>query len=164
MFAVDPSLIGIISACTALTASFTGPMVSLYVARVQIRASVRSANRQRWIEDFRETIASLCGQIAVVTQVRERMVESGRLSISSEADLKQLHQLISAATKIRLMINPIEPDHQALLARVERLLTLFRTAATGDDVQEHARDTAFEITNLSLAIIRHEWTRVQKGM
>ena len=47
---MDPLLIGVISACTALVASIVGPIVTLSVARRQFNATVLSANRQRWIE------------------------------------------------------------------------------------------------------------------
>jgi len=43
---MDPVLIGVISACTALVASIIGPIVTLTVAKRQFNATVLSANRQ----------------------------------------------------------------------------------------------------------------------
>ena len=160
---IDPALVGVISALTALFASITGPVVSIYVARVQIKASVRSANRQRWIDEFRDTIAKLSGQIAVATQVRDRIFDSGRLRIASDADLHQFEQLIATAMKVRLMVNPSDDEHRRLLSLVEGLLELFRTAKADDDVQGAARTVAMQIADVSLVIIRREWTRVQNG-
>jgi hypothetical protein len=56
---IDSTLVGFVSALTALLASIVGPAVTLYVARTQITATVRSANRQRWIDEFRDVISTL---------------------------------------------------------------------------------------------------------
>lgn len=162
---VDPSLVSLISAFTALTASVTGPLVTLYVARAQIRASVRSANRQKWIEEFRDTVATFCGQIAATTQVREKVFKDGRVSISEQSELLHtFERLIATATKIRLMVNPLDDKHCDLITQVDDLLMLFRKAQGSDDLQEGARTKALRIVDASLAIIRHEWLRVQQGV
>lgn len=161
---IDPSLVSVISASTALAASITGPLVTLYVARAQIRAAVRSANRQRWIEEFRDTIANFCGQIATATQVREKVFRDGRVSIPADSEiLPHFERLIFTATKIRLMVNPLDREHMELRGAIDQLLTLFRTGAVGDDIQDEARTRALQIAEMSLAIIRHEWRRVQRG-
>lgn len=163
---IDPALISIISAATALTASITGPMVSLYVARAQIRAAVRSTNRQRWIEEFRETIARFSGQVAVATQLRNRIVQNGTVSVSADGDLHHSEQLITTATKIRLLTNPLDREHHALVTLVDDVLKLFRTAdkANEGEVQAKARATVHQIGDVTLTIIRQEWIRVQRGV
>ena len=161
---VDPTLISVISASTALVASVTGPLVALYVARAQIKAAVRSANRQKWIEEFRELIASFCGQIASSTQVRERVFRDGRVSIPAESEmLHHFERLIFTATKIRLMVNPLDSEHGKLIEAVDALLLRFRTAPGTEDLQVEAQAMARQIIGMGLAIIRHEWLRVQKG-
>lgn len=50
---MDPLLISLVSACTALVASVVGPFVTLAVAKRQFNATVLSANRQKWIETLR---------------------------------------------------------------------------------------------------------------
>ena len=57
--AMDPILISLVSACTALVASIVGPLVTLSVARRQFKANVLSNNRQKWIETLRASIAEL---------------------------------------------------------------------------------------------------------
>ena len=164
MSMVDPSLISIISATTALMASIAGPLVTLYVARMQIRASVRSGNRQRWIDEFRDAISIFCGQIAATTQVREKVFKDGRISISEQHELlREFERLIFTATKIRLMVDPGDGDHARLIASIDELLMMFRTATSDEDVQEVARTSALQIVEMSLGIIRREWLRVQKG-
>ena len=50
---ITPRLVGFVSALTALIASIAGPVITIYVARTQFNATVRSANRQRWIDEFK---------------------------------------------------------------------------------------------------------------
>jgi hypothetical protein len=47
---IDPLLIGLISAGTALVVSIVRPLVTLFVAKRQFSATVLSTNRQKWIE------------------------------------------------------------------------------------------------------------------
>lgn len=54
------TVVGLVSPATALVASVTGPLVALHVGRTQVRAAVLSANRQRWIDTFRELMAEFC--------------------------------------------------------------------------------------------------------
>jgi hypothetical protein len=158
------AVVGILSAATALVASVTGPVVSLHVARTQIRATVLSANRQRWIDAFRETVAEFCSEVAVAVQMREKLVQDGRFRLATEPEvMRQFERLIFTTTRIRLMVNPAEKDHQDLLAVIDGLLTTLRNAPTADDVQPRAEATGRQITAMSHAILRHEWLRVQRG-
>src|ERR1700743_789666 len=101
---IDPSLIGLVSAATALVASITGPLVTLYIGRAQIRASVRSANRQRWIDAFRELISQFGSQMITAVQVRDNVVKAGKLSVPAKAEYyRHLELVVFTATKIRLM-------------------------------------------------------------
>jgi hypothetical protein len=163
----DPALVGVISAATALVASIAGPLVTLYMGRAQIRAAVRSANRQKWIEEFRDMIAHFCGQVATVAasvQVRGKVIRDGRVAIPAQREvIERFERLVFTSTKIRLMINPLEHEHQELLKVIGALLMRFRTASITDDVQAEADATVQRIVDISLNIIRHEWLRVKKG-
>ena len=158
------SVVGVISAATALVASITGPLVTFHVGRSQVRAAVISGNRQRWIDAFREVISEFCSQVAVAVQVREKLARDGTFHLSTEPEtLRQFERLVFIATKIRLMINPLENDHRELLAAMEGLLTMLRTASPSDDVQPTAEATGRQIIGISQAILRREWLRVQRG-
>jgi hypothetical protein len=54
-----PDPLSLITASTALVASVVGPYSTLVVARRQFKASVLSANRQKWIDTFRDRLAQL---------------------------------------------------------------------------------------------------------
>lgn len=164
MPAVDPALVSLVSVATALTASLFGPLVALYVARAQIRATVRSANRQRWIDEFRDTVAAFCGQVAAATQLRDTLLAEGRVRVQAGGDgLERFERVVATSAKIRLLVNPTDPDHRNLVAAVDALLALFASAPPGEDIQARARSMALAITDMSLAVIRREWACVLRG-
>lgn len=161
---IDPALVSVISAGTALVASITGPMVTLYVACAQIRAAVRSANRQRWIEEFRDLVAHLGGQVAASMQVRGQVIHDGKVVITGERKLvEQLERLVYTFNKIHLLINLLDPQHVELIETTSRFLMQFRTASMADDLQSEAEAAVKRIVDMSLTIVRREWLRVQRG-
>jgi hypothetical protein len=162
---IDATLVSFVSALTALIASIAGPIVTLYVARSQFKVNVRSANRQRWIEEFRDLIARFCAEIAVSAQVREKIVKDGRIVVHAESEfLSSFEKLIYTTNKIRLMINPLEHEHQKLVEVMNHLLARFRTASAEDDLQSEGQEIVGKIVTMSVEIVRREWLRVQRGV
>jgi hypothetical protein len=161
---ISPTFVSFVSALTALIATIAGPFVTLYVARTQFNATVRSANRQRWIDEFREQIAHFCAELAISAQVRGKIVKDGRIVIQAEEFLNSFGRLVYTANKIRLMVNPVERDHQELLGLINGLLLRFRTASAEDDLLAEGQAIVERIVTMSLAIIRSEWLRVQRGI
>ena len=158
------TLVGLVSAATALVASIAGPLVALHVGRTQVRAAVLSANRQRWIDAFRELVAEFCAQVAVAVQVRASLVRDGRIHLSMESDsLRQFERLVLTFAKIRLMTNPDDERHQELVRIIEGLLAMLRTASLSEDVQPAAEAAGRCIIEISHVILRGEWHRVQSG-
>ncbi len=160
----DPVVIGIISAATALVASVLGPVVTFQIGQAQIRAAVLSANRQKWIDGFRELIAGFCSQLAAIVQVRKSIVKGGKVRLSIDPEIHhKFERLVFTVNKIKLMIDPLEDDHQKLLQVIESLLATLRTAPPSVDVQAVAEATARQIVDISQGILRREWKRVQHG-
>jgi hypothetical protein len=160
---VDPLTLGLVSAVTALVASIFGPFVTLYIARTQIRATVIAANRQKWIDAFRETIATFCSQVAAIVQVREKIIEGEKIRLSADLDvLHKFEALIYTLTKIRLMTDPLDEQHLRLLGIMEGLLSAMRTAPVAANIQPEIEATARQVTDLSLVILRREWVRVKR--
>lgn len=159
-----PFLISLVSAITALVASIAGPLVTLHVGRTQMRLTVRAANRQHWIDEFRELIAHFCSEIAIAAQGREKIVRDGKIIIESESEyLQAFRRLIYTANKIRLMVNPMDAEHQALLTLMNTMFERLRAAPQDHDLQSEGQIYVGEIVTKSLAIIRQEWLLVQRG-
>jgi hypothetical protein len=162
---VDPTFISLISAATALVASIAGPAATLYIGRGQIRATVLSTNRQKWIDGFRDAVSAFCSQVAVAIQMRDSIIKEGRLALSGDATmLHEFEQLIYTFTKIRLMINPTEAQHGKLLDVMQALLVQIRTAPASVDMTEVAEAAIGEIVSTSQAMVRQEWLRVKRGV
>ena len=115
---MDPLVISLVSACTALVASILGPVVALVIAKRQINANIVSSNRQRWIESLRDLIAELLSQLVAVLVVKTGWKgdwAGGLPAIQSDRSLlEKLERIVLVQSKIRLLINPNEADHQAL--------------------------------------------------
>jgi hypothetical protein len=161
---IDPTLVSLISAATALVASIAGPAATLYIGRAQFRAAVLSANRQKWIDSFRDTVAAFCSQVAVAVQMRDVIIKEGRLTLTGDSVmLREFEQLIFTFTKIRLMINPAEEHHGKLLDAMQALLVDIRSAPPSVDMSEAAELAVGRIVAMSQAMVRQEWLRVKRG-
>lgn len=159
-----PFVIGLVSACTALVASIVGPVVSLDVAKRQFAATAISANRHRWIETLRDELAELISLLALALVVKSKWKdkwEQGRGPLNSEpALLEKFERIVLAQSKIQLLINPNDEDHQRLGKAID--------VATGRLRSEDALDTETEadirtIVSLAQEILKREWQRVKRG-
>ncbi len=112
---MDSSLIGLVSASTALVASILGPAVSLAVARRQINASVLSANREKWIETLRTMIAELISLLVAVVVIKSDWKGTwarGHGAIAANPELLQkLERMVLVQWQIRLLIDAADPEH-----------------------------------------------------
>ncbi|HEU5395102.1 MAG TPA: hypothetical protein VFV36_09915, partial [Candidatus Methylomirabilis sp.] len=129
-------MISFVASCTALVASIFGPLVTLTVARRQFAASVLSANRQRWIESLRDSIAEFISLLITAVVVKARWKEKwdkGRSVLAAEpALMHKVGRMVFVQSKIRLLMNPTEADHQQLFAAIDRAIKRLQS----EEVQE----------------------------
>ena len=160
---MDPLFISLVSACTALVASIAGPLVTLAVARRQFNANVLSANRQKWIETFRDLLAELISLLVSVLVVKTRWKDQwnkGLGPITSDPTLLlKLERIVLVQWKTRLLINPTEADHQELYRTIEMA---FRRVQSEDMHEAEVEADMENITRLGQAILKREWVRVKK--
>jgi hypothetical protein len=161
---MDALLIGLVSACTALVASIVGPLVTLTVARRQFSATVLSANRQKWIETLRDMLAELISLLVAALVIKARWKEKwdkGRGALSADpALLEKLERIVLTQTKIRLLINPTEVDHQRLHQAIE---TAFKRLQSEESLDSETEADIEVITGLGQSILKREWQRVKLG-
>ena len=162
---MDPLFISLVSACTALVASIVGPIVTLAVARRQFNATVLSANRQKWIESLRDMLAELVSPLVAALVIKSEWQgkwERGRAAFSADPRLiDKLQRLVFAQSKITLLINPTEPDHQNLVQVIDAALKRLQSEqATEEDT---AADIA-TVTDLAQRSLKREWQRVKMGV
>lgn len=163
---MDPLLISVISACTALVASILGPLVTLSVAKRQFNASVLSANRQRWIETLRDMLAELISLLVSALVVKETWQgpweRGGHSVVAGNPELlAKLERIVLVQHKIRLLLNPNEDDHVRLYQTIDIAFKRLRDEGLSD--AESAADVE-TIVNLSQSILKREWQRVKAGL
>jgi hypothetical protein len=159
---IDPGLVGLVSAATALVASFAGPVITLHIGRLQIRASVLSVNRQKWIDSFREAVATFCSQVAASVHLREKFVRDGKVHVSSDAEvIGRFEALIFTLAKIRLLVDPADEDQRKMLALMQEQIDTLRTTAQDADITPRIEATGARIIDASVIILRKEWARVK---
>ena len=144
----------LIAAITALLAVILGPLVTVWVTQRQSRIALRSQNRQAWINSLRDCIAEYVSLASV------------GLTHSSQKDLQaRAKELMLLESKILLMLNPKEEDHQRLiLLLVECRAAIAKSirsqpASDTDDVFLHLN----KVIPLSQTILKREWERVKRA-
>ena len=123
-------------------------------AKLQSRASVVSASRQRWIDALRDDIA----------EVRhDRRRDKGfdaqpssnpkvNLDFDPEKDRLLARQML-LLRRVRLRLNPTEGDHQELVRRMNKLMVT---------PQLESGKPAEAVIQLTKKILKDEWERVKR--
>lgn len=160
---IDSTLVGLVSAATVLVASIAAPLVTLRMGRLQIRASVLSANRQKWIDSFREAVATFLSQVAAIVHLREKIVSGGSIHVSAEPEvLKRFEALVFTLARIRLLVDPLDEQQRQMLAVMQQQLKKLQSAATDADIVADNESTGFQVVELAVGILRKEWARVKR--
>ena len=146
----------IISAATALVAVIVGPLVSIYVVRRQIHASVVLASRQKWIDNLRDQLTELIAGILFLGLHRN-------LDHIDEKDfVERLQKLILVETKVNLLLNPNEKDHQALSQTIRQAIEKI-FAGSEKEKRVGVKGLSDSIVIQSRTILKREWQRVKSG-
>jgi len=148
----------LISSLTALAAVVFAPMVSVYVAKRQIRASVVSVNRQAWINRLRDELAFFVCEVRLVPSTYAAN------AITMPEAIKRYEGITLKEEVVKLLLNPTEAEHIELL----RLMKTARKAAQKaiDEEQGMAKelDEAVDlIVTQSQKVLKTEWDRVKSG-
>jgi uncharacterized membrane protein len=148
-------IVQLITAATALVAVVVGPIVSVYVVRRQIRASVVSTNRQQWINNLRDTVADFVAKQTMVRTLNSK-------SHADDSSISRIEETVRLAHRIELLINPKEADHAAL---VELIFQMANTMNQQNEKNKsfNAGDCTERIVKLTQAILKREWDRVKRG-
>jgi hypothetical protein len=157
-------VVSLVSASTALVASIIGPIVTLTVARRQYNATVISASRQKWIETLRDTLAELIALLRGASVVKSKWKDKwdrGRGPLDAEpAMLEKFEHIVLSQSKIDLLINPTDADHQLLCEAIE---TAISRLGAEESLEAETQKDIQTITRLGQAILGRAWQRVKIG-
>ncbi|MGO1298224.1 MAG: hypothetical protein ACTMIA_13105 [Vibrio sp.] len=148
----------VVSAITALVAVIVGPLVSIFVAKNQINASVVSANRQTWINRLRDELAALVGIVHHLPNAHANG------SVTTNDAIAEYGRFAEKFQVIKLLINPKEADHQELI----RLIGSADKKLIESINKKQASSAEFEaagqrIVDQSQIVLKREWERVKNG-
>jgi hypothetical protein len=111
---MDPQIVSLVSACTALVASIAGPPATLRDSRRQFSATVLSTGRQMWIDSLRDLLADLMSPLAGLSVIKSGWNGGLGLLQTDPSLVAKLERLVLVRRKIPLMLNLNEADHQKL--------------------------------------------------
>jgi hypothetical protein len=161
---MDPVLISLVSACTALVAAIAGPIVTILVARRQFNANVLSANRQKWIDSLRDMLAELISLMVAILVVKAGWKgnwNKGMGALAADSSLlSKLERVVLVQWKVRLLINPNETDHLELYRAIELAFKRIQSEETHEAESEADIEN---ITRIAQKILKREWQRVKRG-
>src|SRR5215471_16417667 len=107
--------IAFVTAITALTAAVVSPLVSLFVARMQIRATVVSNNRERWIEALRDAVSEYVALLITASMVKQAIGADAVKQVGEHSDLREIvERLVTMKSRIMLITNPGDPHYDEL--------------------------------------------------
>ena len=87
--------------------------------------------------------------------------DKGRGALGADpALLEKLERIVLTQTKMRLLLNPIEVDHQHLYQAIETAFTRLQSEESLDSETEADIEI---ITGLGQSILKREWQRVKLG-
>jgi hypothetical protein len=130
----------------SLLTAIVAPMVSLYVVRRQIRATVVSANRQKWIDNLRDALAEFLGIHLVAFHTRTL----GDSDISTK--------IFNLQNKILLLTNPNEADHAKLNEILRKMID-----SSPNDARVDVWKLQEELVAVARRILKAEWIRARRG-
>lgn len=144
-----------ISALTALGAVILSPLVAYASVYYQIKKSVLSTNRQKWIDDLRMAISEYCGLMNSVNQARS-------LNHQTYDDIyPKLQKSFELESRIMLLLNPNEEKHK----KISDLTTKGRNSVFGTNDQYHPEmwnEVWYELIRVASSIFKEEWIRVKE--
>lgn len=162
MWSSFPYPLGLIVAFAVAALSAYATLVG---SRRRFRADVLSANRQKWIDTFRDRLSELIS-LMNSAQVIKRMTTSGWRGGAgpvhdNPALADKLEKTFMAIAQIELLTHAGEPAQQALNEAIAVAVAYLQK----DELhQDEMSACCQQIVTLGRAIIRQEWSRVKRGV
>ncbi len=150
-------IVKLIPALTALIAVIVGPFVTIFIAKRQIRANVVSTSRHKWIEELRTLISDFVAEL----RISDVGFGQSNLRFDSENEaIKAAKRSYFLETKINLMLNPNEPEHNEF-SRLSREAV----ALIGDKEASHDAMVVYtnKVVDFAQTMLKTEWEKVKRG-
>jgi hypothetical protein len=158
---MDLITVSFVAACSALVSAAAGPLASIMVASRQARMSLVSANRERWIEALRDSIADYVASALSAAALLEARQEAPVAAVRDDPELWHVVEAVARArTRVLLMLNPVEAGHLELTAAIDRSYRILVHGAAGLETIAPILDA---LTGAGRSVLKAEWSRVKRG-
>jgi hypothetical protein len=136
-------------------------MVSVIVASRQIRVSLVSNNRERWIEALRDSLAEYMALALSAAMLQEALEKEPLAALRENPGLAHLVERVTQARgRILLMVNPDKSEHFQLCVPVEQAYQLL---VDGKGALQPMSSITHAITAAGRNVLKGEWERVKRG-
>lgn len=151
---------------------------------VQVRAAVRSTNRQNWIDGLRQDLSSYVSKVMRNCSLSHELHSANRFLEAATADgekslvIKALDdhnkkmikrfdvsaECAQLLSRIELRLNPLEDDHNELLSHCKELAAItMRADFTQKDYSSETSRCVETIFASAKPILKKEWNKVRDG-
>ena len=96
----------VVSSVTVLVAVIVGPLIQLHVAKRQIRSTTVSSNRQAWINNLRDNLATIQAYSSDVRELRAAHMHDPALTAKIQERARQAKILAMVLTHLRIVVTP----------------------------------------------------------
>jgi hypothetical protein len=156
MLQILTAVAGVLSALVACLAVFWGPKKAAETVRDQIKAELVSKNRQAWINAVRDSITEFLAALQLE-----------QLSVPHRGESEEgIHRVMREFTRVRLLLNPAEKDHQQLVAEMRNTIAAIDLKSPGQAANVSSKDL-FDVSDraieLAQVVLKREWNRVKVG-
>jgi hypothetical protein len=141
-------IVALFSAAIALVAVVVGPWSGIRIAKIQIV----SASRQAWINDLRN-------QIVELNAISVDLAKDEFTNAHIDQRMAALRAATQAKSRLELLLNPHEKEHDMLLQLAHELLSLSSNAASPTAIGEKRS----ELLDQAKVVLKKEWNRVKTG-
>jgi hypothetical protein len=157
-----------LAALAAIMAVVSAPLVQRWIALQQQRGSVVSANRVRWIEDFRKDVAMFCELAHHVGALRARMLsaEQARNKVLYEEARREINEktitLNTIYYHLLLRLNPAKRGTEELRILLQKIDKACDAATVYDEFYIDINDTIDELIVVVRNYLAVEWRKVEE--
>jgi len=167
----SPESLATLSLFVALVAATAGPLVTMAVARFQLRMHKQQLEQQAI--QFREQLQQQSGQAKqqVISPMRQQWINTLRDTVAevlSQASLLHLRddlptstermQLAAREAKLELLINTKEEDHRLLLQSVRFVIN-----SIGRDDRHEFHEGHRKAVEIAQKVLKQEWEVTKRG-
>ena len=118
------------------------------IAAKQIRSSIVSANRQKWLDSIRDDLSEFASELDIVRSV----LSAGASQVETAEKTKRLRLLY---TRVKLRLNPDKPEQGLIIDCMDRLVS--------DVAAKDVSEKLDALTQAAQALAKAVWRQVKSG-